>query len=49
MVSAPWTKFVQTKQVKPWPELGHFTLNEKPMIPRTNFHCETTRVAHSSG
>ena len=25
-VSAPWTKFVHAKQVKQWPELGHFTL-----------------------
>ena len=26
MVSAPWTNFVHIKQVKQWPELGHFTL-----------------------
>ena len=29
MVSAPWTNFVHIKQVKQWPELGHFTLLRK--------------------
>ena len=28
----------------------HFTsINQKPMIPRTHFHCITTWVARSSG
>ena len=32
MVSAPWTNFVHIKQVKQWPELGHFTLYIKIII-----------------
>ena len=27
----------------------HFTSNQKPMTPRTHFHCITTWVARSSG
>ena len=26
-----------------------YIINQKPMIPRTDFHCTTTWVAHSSG
>ena len=26
-----------------------YTINQKPMIPRTHFHCITTWVASSSG
>ena len=26
-----------------------YIINQKPMIPRTDFHCITTWVAHSSG
>ena len=25
-----------------------YIINQKPMIPRTDFHCITTRGAHSS-
>ena len=26
-----------------------YTINQKPIMPRTHFHCIPTRVAHSSG
>ena len=44
MVSAPWTNFVHIKQVKQWPELGHFTYDVFSMT----FFLQGTLFRHST-
>ena len=44
MISAPLTNFVHIKQVKQWPELGHFTLQDLKVCNVANFQSPTVTL-----
>ena len=44
---APLFNIKETHTV--YSSISFYNVNQKPMPPGTNFHCETTRSAYSSG